>query len=53
MVWEFQCPVNDCDFSSTGNEEGAVVEKAQQHMGDKHDNMPTRDEVEGLMTGPG
>lgn len=53
MVWEFRCPVDDCEFSSSGNEEGEVVESAQQHMGDTHGNMPPRDEIEGNVIGPG
>lgn len=53
MVWEFQCPVDDCEFSASGNEEDGLVEDAQQHVGDKHGNVPTRDEVERHIVGPG
>lgn len=53
MVWEFQCPVNECTFSSSGNEEEKIIENAQQHIRDKHGDMPTRDEVEQHMIGPG
>ena len=53
MVWEFQCQVDDCEFSASGNDEDVVVESAQQHMRDKHGNMPTRDEIRQFVIGPG
>lgn len=53
MVWEYECPVDDCDFSRQANEEGPVVESAQQHTRDAHGNMPTREEVEPHVIGPG
>lgn len=52
MVWEFQCPVDGCEFSSSANEETELIEAAQQHVGDKHGNMPTREEVEQQIIGP-
>lgn len=53
MVWEFQCPVEGCDYTDTANAEPQLVENAQQHMGDKHGSTPTRDEVEQHVVGPG
>lgn len=53
MVWAFQCPETDCEYSTQANEEGTVIESAQQHMGDTHGDMPTRDEVEEFVIGPG
>lgn len=53
MVWEYTCPVDGCEFSASGNEEGEVVESAQQHVGDKHGDVPTREEVERHLVGPG
>lgn len=53
MVWEFECPVDDCDFAQQGNEQDVVVESAQQHTRDAHGEMPTRDEVEPHVIGPG
>lgn len=53
MAWEFQCPVDGCEFSTTGNREGDIVEAAQQHMGDAHGDVPTRDEIEPYVIGPG
>lgn len=53
MAWEFQCPIDECAFSSTGNVEDTVVENAQQHMRDKHGEMQTQDEVEPYVFGPG
>lgn len=51
MVWEYDCP--DCDFSTQDNEEETVIESAQQHVRDAHGDMPTRDEVEPYVIGPG
>lgn len=53
MVWEFQCPVDDCEFSASGNDQDVIVESAQQHVGDKHGDMPTRDEIVEYVIGPG
>lgn len=53
MAWEYQCPVDGCEFSATGNDEDALVEAAQQHGGDAHGDLPTRDEVERFVVGPG
>lgn len=53
MVWAFECPVDDCGFSTSGNEQAALVEDAQQHIGDKHGDTPTRDEVVPHVIGPG
>lgn len=53
MVWEFQCPVADCEFTTRANEEDRVVESAQEHVGDAHGDMPTRKEVEASIVGPG
>lgn len=53
MVWEYQCPVDGCSFSASGNDEDELVEAAQQHVGDKHGDVPTRDEVEQYVMGPG
>lgn len=53
MVWEFQCPVDDCGFSYQANEQGRVVESAQEHIRDAHGDMPTREEVESSIVGPG
>lgn len=53
MVWEFQCPADDCSFSSNGNDQDRIVENAQQHVRDKHGDTPTRDEVEQHLVGPG
>lgn len=52
MAWEFQCPVHECDYDRTRNEEVRLIEDAQQHMDGKHGNMPTRDEVEQYVVGP-
>ncbi|MFC7153900.1 hypothetical protein ACFQPA_00325 [Halomarina halobia] len=53
MVWEFQCPVDDCEYSNRDNEEAVVIEGAQEHVRDAHGDMPTRDEVEEYVIGPG
>lgn len=53
MVWEFSCPVNECDFSASGNDQRQIIENAQQHNRDKHGDMPTREEVEEHIVGPG
>lgn len=53
MVWEFECPVEDCEFTQRGNAQDAVVESAQQHTRDAHGELPTRDEVEPHVFGPG
>ena len=53
MVWEFQCPVDDCGFSATANRESALVEVAQDHVGDAHGDTPTREWVESYLVGPG
>lgn len=53
MVWEFECPRDGCAYSTQGNDEDSVVEDAQQHVGDKHGNTPTRDEIEPYVIGPG
>lgn len=45
MPYEYQCPVTDCDFSAQDNEQDDVVEAAQQHQRDRHENTATRDEV--------
>lgn len=52
MVWEFTCPEDGCDYSTTGNEQRQLVEDAQQHVGDAHGDVPTREEVEALVVGP-
>jgi predicted small metal-binding protein len=53
MVWEFQCPVNDCTFSTQANEEAQVIESAQDHTRNDHGTTFTREEVEQYVTGPG
>lgn len=53
MVWEFTRPVNECEISSSGNDERQISENAQQHMRDNHGDMPTREEVEEHLGGPG
>lgn len=53
MVWEFQCPVDGCSFVVDDNKEDVVIEAAQQHHRDDHGDMPTRDEVEPYVIGPG
>lgn len=53
MVWEFDCPEDGCDYVASDNEEGQVIENAQQHMRDKHGDMPTREEIEQYVIGPG
>lgn len=52
MVWQFECPNDGCDYSRSANDEEQVIESAQQHIGDKHGNMPTRDEAEQYVIGP-
>ncbi len=52
MVWEFQCPTNGCAYTASDNEQNQVIENAQQHMRDKHDNMPTQDDVVRYVVGP-
>jgi len=52
MVWEFECPTGDCEYAARDNKQGQVIESAQQHMRDKHDDMPTRDDVEQFVIGP-
>lgn len=52
-MWAFECPEDDCDFSTSRNEEAEAIEDAQQHMDDKHGNMPTREEIEPYVIGPG
>jgi predicted small metal-binding protein len=53
MVWEFQCPVNECMFSTQANEESQVIESAQDHTREAHDLIPSREEVEQYVIGPG
>lgn len=53
MVWQYQCPVDGCEFSASDNEEPKVVESAQQHASDAHGATPTREEVEEYVVGPG
>lgn len=53
VVWEYQCPVDGCEFSAGGNDEDELVEAARQHVGDAHGDTPTRDEVEGYLVGRG
>ncbi len=53
MVWEFQCPVDDCEFSKQANEEALIIESAQDHTRDTHGTTPTREEVEQYVIGPG
>lgn len=53
MVWAFECPVDDCGFSKQDNEKDTVIESAQQHTRDTHGDMPTREEVEPHVIGPG
>jgi predicted small metal-binding protein len=53
VAWEFDCPVDDCEFTYRANEEDRVVESGQQHMRDQHGDMPPRDEAVQYVTGPG
>lgn len=53
MVWEFDCPVDGCEFTYQANEEDEVVESGQQHVRDQHGDTPTRDETVQQVTGPG
>lgn len=52
MVWEFQCPVNDCEFSKQTNEEAQVTESAQYHTRTVHEMTPSREEIEQYIIGP-
>lgn len=51
MVWQFECP--ECDYTTSRNDEDEAVEDAQQHVGDQHGNVPTREEIEPYVIGPG
>lgn len=53
MVWEYQCPLEECTFSSSENEKDDIVANAKQHMCDEHGKTSTRDEVEEDIIGPG
>lgn len=53
MVWEFQCPADDCEFSKQANEETTVIESAQDHMRNAHGNTPPREDIEQFVIGPG
>lgn len=53
MVWEYQCPVDECEFSKQANEEAMVIESAQDHTRNAHGNTPSREEVEQYVIGPG
>lgn len=53
MVWEYQCPVEDCEFSTQTNEEEQVIESAQDHTRNVHGTTPSREEVEQYVIGPG
>ena len=52
MVWQFDCPNDDCEYVTSGNEAESLIEAAQQHMRDKHGRMPKRDEAEQFLIGP-
>lgn len=53
MIWRFECPEDGCDFAQQANEADPVIESAQQYTRDAHGDMPTREEVEPHVIGPG
>lgn len=53
MAWEFDCPADGCEFTHQANDQDEAVESGQQHLMDRHDESPTRDEVRQHVTGPG
>jgi hypothetical protein len=53
MVWEYQCPVADCTYSTRRNEEPQVTGDGQQRMRDSNGGSTTRDDVGQYVLSPG
>lgn len=53
MVWEFQCPIDDWEFSKQPSEETQVIESAQEHTRTAHGTTPSQEEIEQYVISPG
>ncbi|WP_161972977.1 MULTISPECIES: hypothetical protein [Halostella] len=52
MPYNYDCPEANCEYSARDNDMESVVEDAQQHRQDKHDEAGKRAEVEERIIGP-